>query len=62
MVGFTRREVEPDGARTHAMAAGAIRLDLSTGEANHSAQALYESLGFVRETDFRHYSLPLPPA
>ena len=48
-------------ARTHAMAAGAIRLDLSTAETNHGAQALYESLGFVRETGFRNYSLALPP-
>ena len=49
-------------ARTHAMTAGAIRLDLSTGESNHSAQTLYESLGFVRETGFRYYSLALPSA
>lgn len=46
-------------ARTFAAADGAIRLVLETAEDNHTAQALYASLGWVRETGTRHYSLEL---
>lgn len=45
--------------RTFATANGAIRLVLETAEDNHAAQALYESMGYVRETGTRHYSLAL---
>lgn len=45
--------------RTFATADGAIRLVLETAEDNHAAQALYESMGYVRETGTRHYSLAL---
>lgn len=38
---------------------GAIRLSLSTAIANKTAQALYESLGWVRDTEFYAYSLSL---
>lgn len=44
-------------ARAYAIETGALRLVLETAEDNHPAQALYESLGYVRESDTRHYSL-----
>lgn len=40
-------------------AAGARRLTLSTAETNTTAQALYESAGWVRDTRFRTYELSL---
>lgn len=48
-----------DCARDFAMQAGALRLVLETAEDNHAAQALYESLGYARESGERHYSLEL---
>jgi ribosomal protein S18 acetylase RimI-like enzyme len=48
-----------DRARDFAREAGALRLILETAEDNHAAQALYESLGYVRESGERHYSLEL---
>jgi len=48
-----------DRARDFAMETGALRLILETAEDNHAAQALYESLGYVRESGERHYSLEL---
>jgi ribosomal protein S18 acetylase RimI-like enzyme len=48
-----------DCARDFAMEAGALRLILETAEDNHAAQALYESLGYVRESGERHYVLEL---
>lgn len=41
--------------------AGAIRLALSTGVDNKSAQALYEGAGWQRDDAFYHYELPLHP-
>jgi ribosomal protein S18 acetylase RimI-like enzyme len=38
---------------------GAVRLELSTAIDNKPAQALYESLGWVRETEFYNYELAL---
>jgi ribosomal protein S18 acetylase RimI-like enzyme len=38
---------------------GKARLDLSTAHGNLAAQALYESLGWQRDTQFRYYSLGL---
>ncbi len=35
------------------------RIDLATVIDNHTAQALYESLGYERDCDFHHYSLEL---
>jgi ribosomal protein S18 acetylase RimI-like enzyme len=46
-------------AEAHARATGAARLDLSTARTNTKAQALYESLGWQRDDEFFHYSLPL---
>jgi ribosomal protein S18 acetylase RimI-like enzyme len=46
-------------ARAFATEAGAIRLVLETAEDNHSAQKLYEALGYVRESGTRHYTLTL---
>lgn len=46
-------------ARDFAAEKGALRLILETTEDNHAAQALYESLGYVRESGERHYSLEL---
>ncbi|MET4095796.1 GNAT family N-acetyltransferase [Arthrobacter sp. UYCu712] len=41
-----------------AAAAGAVNVALETAGDNSRAQGLYESEGFVAETDFRHYSRP----
>lgn len=38
---------------------GALRLDLGTGVNNTTAQRLYESLGWERDTEFFHYSMYL---
>ena len=38
---------------------GASRLDLGTGVKNLTAQRLYESLGWQRDTEFFRYSLSL---
>lgn len=39
--------------------AGAARLALSTQRTNRTAQALYESCGWVRDEEFLHYGLKL---
>lgn len=46
-------------ARAQAQQAGSVRLDLSTARSNTQAQALYESLGWVRDELFWVYSLEL---
>lgn len=46
-------------AENFARETGAIRVGLSTQVANTSAQALYEGRGYVRDTEFYHYSLNL---
>ena len=43
-------------AAQHAARAGCARLDLTTAKTNTSAQALYESLGWVRDDVFHAYS------
>ena len=45
--------------RSHefAQASGALRLELSTAKDNRPAQALYESLGYVRDEAFYCYEL-----
>lgn len=48
-------------AQMHGQATGACRIDLETALDNHRAQALYESLGYCRDTVFYKYSLPLAP-
>lgn len=47
-------------ARTHGIETGARWLSLSTGRGNAAAQRLYESLGWIRDTEYYHYELPLP--
>ena len=47
-----------DAAKAHADATGAKRLVLSSAHDN-PARELYESLGYVRDREFCHYSLPL---
>jgi ribosomal protein S18 acetylase RimI-like enzyme len=51
-------------AERHATEAGAARMDLQTAESNRPAQALYESLGWTRDTVFRVYTKAVlaPPA
>lgn len=46
-------------ARAHAMETGAGGLSLATQRSNHTAQRLYESLGWQRDEEFFHYELPL---
>ena len=48
-----------DAARKHALQTGAIRLILQTERDNARAQALYESLGYVRSDGMYEYSLEL---
>jgi ribosomal protein S18 acetylase RimI-like enzyme len=47
-------------ARAHAEATGAGGMSLATQRDNHTAQRLYESLGWVRDEEFFHYELGLP--
>jgi ribosomal protein S18 acetylase RimI-like enzyme len=47
-------------AAEYARAAGAVRMDLATARTNVAAQSLYESLGWVRDDVFLHYSLTMP--
>ena len=46
-------------ARAHAQRTGARRIDLSTAIDNAPAQALYEALGYHRDSEFFVYSLDL---
>ena len=48
-----------EAAANYGRAVGAIRLSLSTTVDNETAQALYVSQGWVRDTKFYAYSLPL---
>jgi len=48
-------------ARQMAETSGAQRIDLETAISNTTAQPLYESLGYVRDTHFYAYSLVLSP-
>jgi ribosomal protein S18 acetylase RimI-like enzyme len=43
-------------AEVHAASAGCVRMDLSTARSNHSAHALYESLGWIRDDVFFVYN------
>lgn len=43
-------------AERHATDNGFARMDLTTAKTNHSAQALYESLGWVRDEVFLTYN------
>jgi ribosomal protein S18 acetylase RimI-like enzyme len=46
-------------AETYAAGAGYARMDLATARTNHQAQALYESLGWIRDEAFYTYSRQL---
>lgn len=48
-----------EAAVEHAREAGAVGLSLVTGADNRRAQALYEGLGWARETAFVEYGLSL---
>ena len=54
-VGRRLMEAAADEARRR----GAVSLVLSTAKTNHPAQRLYESLGWVRDTEFYEYNLRL---
>ena len=51
-----------DRARAHAVATGAHGMSLATQRDNLTAQRLYEGLGWVRDEEFYHYELEVPPA
>ena len=55
--GAARRLV--DAARGHGVRTHAAYIELATARSNAAAQALYESVGYVRDDEFVHYSLPL---
>jgi ribosomal protein S18 acetylase RimI-like enzyme len=46
-------------AEKHARLTSAARITLSTQTANIAAQRLYESRGYVKDTEFYHYALRL---
>jgi GNAT superfamily N-acetyltransferase len=48
-------------AASFGRAVGAVRLTLSTEVTNGAAQALYETEGWTRQTDFHVYNLALDP-
>src|SRR5258708_15259091 len=48
-----------DEAAQSARPASAARLEIATQHTNHNALRLYESQGFVRDTEFTHLSLRL---
>ena len=51
-----------EAAHDHARATGALRVTLSTAHTNHQAQALYEAIGYVRDTEFHSYSFAIRAA
>ena len=48
-------------AHDHARETGALEVVLSTAHTNHAAQALYESIGYIQDTEFRSYSFAIRP-
>jgi ribosomal protein S18 acetylase RimI-like enzyme len=48
-----------NAAKDFAKSTGAVRMGLMTAHTNTQAQALYESLGYVMDTDYRAYNLKL---
>ena len=46
-----------EAARKHAKETGALRIDLATQVSNLYAQNLYESLDYIKNESFFHYSL-----
>lgn len=55
--GVGRRLME--AAHAFAREQGAAAVELDTAHTNTAAQALYESLGYERDVEFRHYALSL---
>lgn len=55
--GVGRRLME--AAHAFGRAQGAASIELDTAHTNTAAQALYESLGYERDVEFRHYVLSL---
>lgn len=49
-------------AHDHARETGALEVVLSTAHTNKAAQALYESIGYIQDTEFRSYSFAIRPA
>jgi ribosomal protein S18 acetylase RimI-like enzyme len=50
-----------EAAHDHARETGALRVVLSTAHTNQTAQALYESLGYIQDVEFRSYSFAIRP-
>ena len=48
-------------AHDHARETGALEVVLSTAHTNEAAQALYESIGYIQDTEFRSYSFAIRP-
>lgn len=48
-----------EAAHLHARKTNALRVVLSTAHSNRKAQALYESIGYVRDQEFRTYSFEI---
>ncbi len=46
-------------AHNHARETSALRVVLSTAHTNLAAQALYEAIGYVRDSEFRSYSFTI---
>jgi ribosomal protein S18 acetylase RimI-like enzyme len=55
--GVGRRLME--AAHAFALAQGAAAIELDTAHTNTAARALYESLGYQHDLEFRHYGLSL---
>jgi ribosomal protein S18 acetylase RimI-like enzyme len=61
-LGFRHQKVAKNlmqEARKHAEETHAMRIDLATQVSNNCAQSLYESMGYVKNESFYHYSLPI---
>ncbi|MEK9629899.1 MAG: GNAT family N-acetyltransferase [Nitrospinota bacterium] len=64
-VEFRRKKVASNllkEAEKFAQKTGALRLELATQTTNTAAQNLYESLGYIKNKDFFHYSFPIKSA
>lgn len=51
-----------EAAKKYAKEIGALRIDLATQISNIFAQNLYESMGYIKNESFFHYSLPIKPS
>ncbi|MBT3921070.1 MAG: GNAT family N-acetyltransferase [Nitrospina sp.] len=48
-----------EAAKKHGEETGALRIELATQASNSIAQNLYESMGYIKNEEFWHYSLEL---